>query len=190
MRPAATATLPTSPVTSRPLRGILTRGFTLIELIVVLFVLVLVTTAIVPRVVALQKSRLIKNREATIIRLPAEARNEAARSGVPVRLRIDGTALVVERAPVGGQPEEVKRVTLGPGIQVSDVEQSGQSASISSWQWTVYPDGSADSGGIQFAEGTAQKSLLLAADGSIRWRAGDLPEGLPEHWSAGGLAQH
>ncbi len=165
------------------------RGFTLIELIVVLFILLLMTTAVVPRVVALQKSRRLKDVEARIIRLPAEARNEAVRSGTPVRLRVDGAALVIERAPLNGTPEEVKRVTLGTGIGVDSVEQDGQPANVGSWQWTVYPDGSADADGIQFGEGAAQKSLRLFSDGSARWLLGNLPDGTPERWPAGQLRQ-
>lgn len=176
---------PTSPVTSKLSRK--TRGFTLIELIVVLFILVLLTTAIVPRVVALQKSRHLKDVEANVIRLPAEARNEAVRSGAPVQMRIDGAALVIERAPLGGSPEEVKHVPLGRDLAVSSTETAGQPADTGSWLWTIYPDGSAESGGIEFREGAASKSLLLASDGSVRWVSGDLPEGLPEHWPAGVL---
>ncbi|MGI4791545.1 MAG: pilus assembly FimT family protein [Janthinobacterium lividum] len=174
---------PTSPVTSKR------RGFTLIELIVVLFVLLLLTTAIVPRVVAIQRSRRTKDLEAKIIRLPAEARNEAVRSGNPVRIRVDGAALVMDRAPINGTAEEVKRIALGTGIQVNTVEEAGQPSNTGSWQWTIYPDGSADDGGIQFTEGTAQKSLVLSSDGSVRWLIGDLPAGTPERWPAGQLQQ-
>lgn len=176
---------PTSPVTSKLTKK--HHGFTLIELLVVLFVLVLLTTAVVPRVVALQKSRHLKDVEANVIRLPAEARNEAVRSGAPVQIRVDGTALIMERAPLGGSPEEVKRVMLGRDLEVSGTETSGQSADAGSWRWTIYPDGSADAGGIEFREGAASKSLLLASDGSVRWVSGDLPEGLPERWPAGQL---
>ncbi len=177
---------PTSPVTSKLTKK--HHGFTLIELIVVLFILVLLTTAIVPRVVALQKSRHLKDVEANVIRLPAEARNEAVRSGGPVQIRIDGAALIMERAPLGGSPEEVKRVQFGRDLEVSSTETGGQPADAGSWLWTIYPDGSADAGGIEFREGSAvTKSLLLASDGSVRWVSGDLPEGLPERWPAGQL---
>ena len=186
---------PTSPVTSKLLTSKLLTGkfsknlggFTLIELIVVLFILVLLTTAIVPRVVALQKSRRLKDVEANVIRLPAEAHNEAVRSGTPVQIRVDGAALVMERAPLNGQPEEVKRVPLGRDLQVGGAETGGQPADAGSWRWTIYPDGSADAGGIEFTESAVHKSLLLASDGSVRWVSGDLPDGLPERWPAGQL---
>lgn len=169
------------------LRGRKGTGFTLIELIVVLFILLLLTAAIVPRVVALQKSRRLKDAEARVIRLPAEAANEAVRSGKPVRLRVDGAALALDRAPVGAAPEEFKRVALGRDLEVSAVTQNGQPAGAASWQWTVYPDGSADSGGIEFAEGASRKSLRLSPDGSAEWIIGGLPAEAPERWPAGSL---
>lgn len=165
------------------------RGFTLVELVVVIFVLLLLSTAVVPRVIALQKSRRLKDVEARIVRLPVEARNEAVRAGVPVRLRVDGAALVLERAPTQGAPETVKRVALGGGIQVDAVRLGDQPSNTGAWQWTVYPDGSADAGGIQFAEGAAEKSLLLSSNGDVRWLSGDLPDGTPERWPAGSLRQ-
>jgi len=175
----------TSPVTSR----LSSRGFTLVELVVVIFVLLLLATAVVPRVVAIQKSRRLKDMEGRIIRLPIEARNEAVRAATPVRLRVDGAALVMERAPVNGTPEMVKRVPLGSGIQVESVRLGDQPSNTGSWQWTVYPDGSADEGGIQFAEGASEKSLLLTSQGDARWILGDLPDGTPERWPAGQLRQ-
>ncbi len=185
--PTSPVTNNQSPVTNKPFRTC--PGYTLVELIVVLFVLLLMTTAIVPRVIALQNSRRLKDVEARVIRLPAEARNEAVRTGKPVRLRVDGADLVMDRVPLNGTPEEVKRVALGTGIQVDSVEQDGRPANTGSWLWTVYPDGTAEAGGIQFTEGAARKSLVLSSDGDSQWVLGDLPDGTPEHWPAGQLQQ-
>ena len=186
-RQAGKATPPTSPVTNK--LSIDTPGYTLIELLVVLFVLLLMTTAIVPRVIAIQKSRRLKDMEARVIRLPTEARNEAVRTGKPIRLRVDGAALVMEQAPLNGTSEEVKRVALGAGLQVDTVEQDNRPANVGSWQWVIYPDGTAEAGGIQFTEGAARKSLSLFSDGGSLWVQGDLPDGTPERWPAGRLQQ-
>ena len=168
------------------------RGFTLIELIVVLFVLLLIAAAVVPNVVSLGLSRELKNREGRLARLPAEARNEALRTGKPVRLRVDGAALVMEQVPpdAGGTVPEIKRVNLGRSIAVDSVQLSGRPADTGTWQWTVYPDGSADNGGIEFAEGRVHKSLLLSSDSAARWVGGGLPAPAPERWPAGNLRPH
>lgn len=172
------------------------RGFTLIELTVVLFILLLLSAAVVPNVVSIGLSRDLKNREARIVRLPAEARNEAQRTGKPIRLRVDGATLVMERVPdgaVGGSQiikgEKIKQVNLGKSIEVDSVETGGQPADVGSWQWTVYPDGSAENAGISFDEGKVQRSLLLSADSNARWVSGGLPPSSPDHWPAGQLHQ-
>ena len=175
---------PTLPVTNRT-----ARAFTLIELVVILFVLVLITTAIMPRVVALGRSRRVKSLEARVARLPGEARNEAVRSRRPVRLRVDGDALVVERVPPSGAVEIVQRVGLGGIMQVEDARQDGRDADTGSWQWTVYPDGSADNGGLEFAEGSQERALQLSSDGSARWLPRGLPDAAPDRWPAGQLRQ-
>lgn len=172
---------------SRAANGCPRRAFTLVELIVVLFVLVLLTTAVVPSVVALQRSRRLKSLEARVVRLPLQARNAAARSGTPVRLRVDGDALVLDRAPLNGAPEEITRVALGTSLQVEDVRTGGLSANTDSWQWTVYPDGSAEDGGVQFVERSARKALVLSSDGRAQWVTGDLPDRSRDRWPAGQL---
>ena len=171
------------------------RGFTLIELIVVIFILLLITAAVVPNVVSIGLSRDLKNREARIARLPAEARNEAVRRGKPVRLRVEDAALVMEQVPsdtnagANGTAPQIKQVSLGKSIQVESVQLSGQPSDTGTWQWTVYPDGSAENGGIQFVEGRVRKSLLLSADSAAQWISGGLPAEAPERWPAGNLRQ-
>lgn len=169
----------------------LRRGFTLIELLVVIFILLLITAAVVPNVVSLGLSRDLKNREGRIARLPAEARNEAVRTGKPVRIRVDGSALVMEQVPVdnNGTAQQIKQVSLGKSIQVESVQLAGQQSDLGTWQWTVYPDGSAENGGIQFAEGRVRKSLLLSSDSGAQWISGGLPDQAPDHWPAGNLHQ-
>jgi type II secretory pathway pseudopilin PulG len=167
------------------------RGFTLIELTVIVFILLLVSAAVVPNVVSLGLSRDLKNREGKLARLPAEARLEAARTGKPVRLRVEDTDLVMEAVPANGtgKAQRIKQVNFGKSIQADTVQLNGQPSDTGSWQWTVYPDGSAENGGIEFAEGKVLKSLLLSSDSEARWISGGLPEQAPDHWPAGRLHQ-
>ena len=167
------------------------RGFTLIELTVVIFILLLISAAVVPNVLSIGLSRDLKNREARLARLPAEARNEAVRIGKPVRLRVEDTALVMEQVPANttDKAQKIKQVNFGKSIQVDSVQLSGQPSDMGAWRWTVYPDGSAENGGIEFVEGKVRKSLLLSSDSDARWVSGGLPEQSPEHWPAGRLHQ-
>jgi hypothetical protein len=166
------------------------RGTTLAELTVVLFILVLIATAVVPRVIAYQRSQNAKALEAKIARLPLEARNESADKQIPVTLRVNGDTIVMEELPADGSaPQEVKTVDLGTDIQVDSVQLNGQPSDVGSWLWTVYPDGSCDKAAVQFAEGTAHRSLVMLADGTTQWTDGEMPDQSQDQWQAGVLQQ-
>lgn len=186
-------------------------AFTLIELVIITIVLVLMAACIVPRMIALTRSRALFEVEAAIQRAPLEARNEARRSQVPVRLRVENGALLMEwvldsqnqqqqpntamqaNPPTlrsdGVSPQEFKRITLGDDIQVQYAQRNNQNSDLGSWQWTVYPDGSADTAGLQFSEGNKQKSLVLTNTGDGQWLEGALPDTSQQQWPAGELQQ-
>jgi prepilin-type N-terminal cleavage/methylation domain-containing protein len=167
-------------------------AFTLIELLIVLTILIVTAAAVMPRVVAYEESQRAKALEASIIRLPIEARNEAVKSQVPVRIRVDGDMLMMERMPLDitgtQQPQTVKQLSLGNDIQVENVQTQDSAGTSSSWAWTAYPDGSADTGGIQFVINSAEKSLVLPAKGDPQWVDGPLPDQTQQKWQAGSLA--
>lgn len=170
-------------------------GFTLIEMIVVITILALMAALIIPNFLAMKRSREQRTLEAELIRLPAEARLEAQRSAVAVTLRVDGDALVMERAPNQDEsdPTIVKRLELSDEMRVDSAREGNQSIDLASWQWVVYPDGSADTAGLEFVEGESSRhSLLLPANSgeNSRWLAGSLPEdNSGERWPAGDLEQ-
>jgi len=164
----------------------------LMELLIVMAVLVIASAAIMPNVVAYEKSQAAKKLEASIIRFPTEAKNEAVKSQMPVRLRIESDSLVMERVPLDAtgsqQPQSVKQLSLGTDVQVENTQVANTSSNDASWQWTTYPDGSSDSGGIQFSIGSAEKSLVLPSTGDPQWVDGPLPDQSQQKWQAGQLA--
>lgn len=164
-------------------------GFTLVEMTVVISVLALMAALVMPSMVAVQRSRRLHDLEAALLRAPAEARNEARRSQMPVALRVEGDALVMERMPIESEPEEVKRVALGDDIRIESARQGSEPVDMTSWQWVAYPDGSAETGGLEFSEGSARKSLVLRSDGNAQWVAGELPDIEDVRWPAGEIEQ-
>jgi len=125
-------------------------GFTLVETLIVLFVMVLIAAGVTARLVTFTQARAIKDLEANVARLPTEARNEAVTTQTPVRIRIVGADLVEEQVSVSGEPVTIKEVDLSSTLTVDGVQLNGQTSDTGSWAWTVYPDGSADKAGIQF----------------------------------------
>lgn len=178
---------------------------------VVITFLALMAAMIIPNLVAIKRSRDLQDVEAALARLPMEAKNEARRARVPVTLRVDGNTVVLERLAVpeegtaaaigtdaaSAEPEEFRRVRLGRDIEVETVLTADESLDVAAWQWTVYPDGSADaSGALLFSVAGTQKALALTGDGGSRWVTGevgaDIAESVSvasERWAAGELEQ-
>ena len=172
-------------------RGAARRAYTLIEMIVVITILALMAALILPSFLAMKRSREMRDAESALIRLPAEARVEARRSAAAVTLRVEDETLVMERAGTEDAPDpvEVKRLELPEGIRVDAARSGADSTDVASWKWVVYPDGSAETAGLEFVEGeSARHSLMLPATGgeSSRWVPGELPQDNEnDRWSAG-----
>jgi type II secretory pathway pseudopilin PulG len=168
------------------------RSFTLIEATVVITILALLAALVIPNVVAMKRSRDVQSLKASILRLPAEAINEASKSKRAVTLRAEGSdTLVMERVGAEGEdPSEVKRLALSQELQLDSALSEGQSVDLGSWEWTVYPDGSAKPGRLELLEGSRVLSLRLPSEGELpRWIRATGTETSEERWSAGELEQ-
>jgi type II secretory pathway pseudopilin PulG len=167
-------------------------AFTLMELLVLMTVLVIAAAAIFPNVVAYEQSQKAKKLEASILRFPLDAKDEAVKAQMPVRIRVDGNTLVMERMPLDftgqQQPQMVKQLDLGDTVQVENTQAASNTATDTSWEWTTYPDGSSDQAGIQFSFGSVEKSLVLPAVGDPQWTTGVLPDQTQVKWQAGQLS--
>ena len=165
------------------------QAFTLIEVILVITILTLMVALVVPNLIAIQRSRQLLSLEASIVRLPAEARVAAVKSGQPVTIQVTGEALVMQQTQTDGSSSEMKQVPLGTQITVENTQQDGRPVDPTAWQWTAYPDGTADSGGLEFSLGTTTKSLVIPRDRNARWIDGTLPDTSQDEWPAGELLQ-
>lgn len=187
----------TSPAISDARSGRSRAGTTLIELTVVLAVLLLIAAAVGPRVVAIQQSQNLKQLEAKVARLPAEAQNQAITLQTPIRLRISSNSIVLEKVTLdsyGGitadtQSEQIKQVDLGDSITVDNAEMNGQNAPPDSWTWIVYPDGSSDTGALEFEVDKSHYALVINERARSQWIQGDMPDQTQDQWPAGTYVQ-
>jgi type II secretory pathway pseudopilin PulG len=162
------------------------RAYTLVELTIILVVLVLMAALVVPNLLSMLRSRSIFAEEQAVLRAPLTARTLARRSKVAVALKLQGNAIVIEKHKDDNSDEEVKRVPLD-SLRVRSTHKNGNAEDQGTWKWTVYPDGTSDTGGIEFAEGAVKKSLALSANADARWVDGDLPNTSDDTWQAGQL---
>lgn len=166
------------------------RAFTLIEMMVVIAVLTLLAAFITPNLVALQRSRTLRSLEASVLRLPAEARVEAQRRRAAVTLRVDGDNLVLESKPSKDEdPVEVKRLSLEGELTAQEAQTNGEGVDLASWAWTVYPDGTAKAASLELQEGSQTRTLLFSSEGEARWATGTEVSPAEERWQAGELEQ-
>lgn len=184
-------------------QGVSRRGFTLAEMIVIIFVLALIAGYVLPHVASYLDERDEMTLEGQIARLPAQVKNDAVRLQQPVALTIQGNALVIEETPPqewqtvnSSQQTQVtqgitvlQQLDLGSNIQITSVQTQGQPADLGTWTWTVYPDGSAEDEGLEFTIGRQTRSLVLQSDGDSRWLGTALPDQSPTQWSAGQLEE-
>lgn len=177
-------------------------GFTLVEMTVVTAILAMMAALVVPNLVSLKRSRDIRDAEAALSRLPVEARNEARKAGVPVTLRIEGDAIVMERpvtipSSTGGVPEEdgtveeTRRVRFAQDVEVEAARLRSEDIDPSVWIWQVYPDGTAEEAALTFREGERRRTLTLPVDAAVlaRWTDGEMPPAEIERWPAGEVEQ-
>ena len=164
-------------------------GFTLMEMMVIIFILILISAAVIPRVVAYLASEQLKSLEASIARLPGQARQDALRLQEPVRLRLEGSTIYEEEVPVVGDITQVKELDLGSTVQIDSAQKNYQNIETSSWDWTAYPDGTSDGGGVQFSVEGQEMSLIIPVLGNATWVTGPLPDESQDQWTAGQLQQ-
>jgi hypothetical protein len=100
-------------------------------------------------------------------------------------IKVEGASLLLTRTVEGSVAQEVRRVQLGSDIRIDRAQLNDQSVDTTSWEWSVYPDGSSDRGGLQFRVERRTMSLRLSADGDVRWETGSLPDPGRDRWQAG-----
>jgi prepilin-type N-terminal cleavage/methylation domain-containing protein len=186
--PAATAT----PRTSRTETRISKRGFTLIELTVVITILVLFAVAVAPNVLNQQRSGETRAFYSAARRIVSTARETAISTKSPVFLTFDDSQRRLVLSQDDAQTEqksEIEHVSLPDGINAGAFRVGGVDSNSSDWSIGFYPDGTADAGGLELELGDGQRSLMIAANGSATLSDGEMPDTTADRWPAGSYEQ-
>lgn len=167
-----------------------TRAFTLIELSVVVFLIVLLVAAVAPNLVAMKRSQVEREFPIALRRIAVEARERAIASGTPLALTFGDQLQVlnlVEPSADGTNDLQLRQLVLTPEIQTGRLEIAGSESNSADWVLRFYPDGTSDGGGVEFTRGGNQTFALVvdAATGSSRLVDGPLPDTLNQRWQAG-----
>lgn len=189
MCPAATAITATLAKTSTKHNK---RGFTLIELTVVITILAMFAAAIMPNLVSERRSRAVRQFFPEARNLLMETRSRSIGDGQARTIRYeDGSGrLIVERTDVEtGDTSEERGITLPEGVTGSAFRIERTDSTSGEWRIGFYADGKSEGGGIEFDADGRTVSLLIDPSGSVRIIQESLPDVSQEEWDAGGYEQ-
>lgn len=180
------------------------RGFTLIEITVVVAVIVILAATAVPGLFAARRSREARAFFSNLRDLGVRARNEAIRLPATVVLTYDeaetrfqleveveeeGTSSLSRSTTQETEPAEERlqgtEVVVPEGITVQSFRANGDDTTASEWRIRFFPDGRSDGGGLQIEDAGIIQSWVVDDSGRERLLEVELTETEAERWEAG-----
>jgi prepilin-type N-terminal cleavage/methylation domain-containing protein len=170
------------------------RGFTLIELTIVIALIVMFAIAVAPNVLAQRRSVAVRSFFLGIRRIVSEAREAAVTQKATVYLTYDegSNRLVVSRASTqedSEQRQEFASLDVPDEIEPSDFRVAQADANAADWSVAFYADGTSDGGSLQLDSGEDGRSLTITSAGYALVANGETPDPATEKWEAGSYEQ-
>jgi prepilin-type N-terminal cleavage/methylation domain-containing protein len=187
MVPKAVSRGPKTRTWSNSIR-MLRRGFSMVEMTVVIVVLALMAAAIMPNVGTAVEQNRRRNYRLAVPRLVGEAQNYAIREGQTVTMRADTDGAFTLVTEAEGEENTINELTPVEGVDIDALLTADGSDPGSDWQINFYPDGSSDGGVIELSDaGAPFRYQVLKSSGKVRRIGEDTPLEA-EKWEAGNLA--
>lgn len=168
------------------------RGFTYVELVVVIAIILLAAAMISPRVSAMKEGRVVREFKTSIRDLASRARSRAIDSGDLVYLSYDKTSnrlSAVERNSEGTE-RPLQQLTSPTRIKPLKFTADKNASQGDNWQVPFFADGTSLGGGIEFEEGDRHFSFVVnPADGQSRIVEGPMPDLSLDRWPGGTYAK-
>lgn len=168
------------------------RGFSLVEMSVLIGILLLLAALVIPNVMRMQDAMAMVTAKSNVVVFVAQAMSEARKSSVTVRLRDDGGTLIMESVQGNQDPTELKSSTFSgkltlQSVELPSAEPNAEPETVD--YWSAYSDGQCDAADLTFSSDTGNNLILrVSKSGSATWFT---PETLPEtqassaKWAAG-----
>lgn len=170
--------MPTSP------RAKIRRGFTLIEMSVVVLIIALLAAAVAPNLVSLKTGRELRQFRSDLRQLAAQTRESAISTGKELDLSFGSNRFSVQ--PADTESTVVPRTLAVPDVVTTNrFELAGADSSEGEWTLRFYPDGTTDGGGVELREGQNAFALQIKKSGEVLVVDGNLPDTTAEKWQAG-----
>ena len=185
------------------------RAFTLVEMTIVVFILGIIASTLISRLMVQQDGNKMRNSIQKIESVAYKAEQLAVTSGQMRTLGYDestqsltisqdadsndlvsnqpNNTLKQSSSNSSGQDSDISE-SLGAGWTVSEVRNSS-SETESTLSIKFYPDGTAEPKSVQFQLGDLTVVLKVTADGRISVKRGVIEEDNQQEWEAGQLEQ-
>jgi type II secretory pathway pseudopilin PulG len=164
-------------------------GFTLIEMTVIIAVLLILSSAIVPRLLSFSQSQRERAFMQQLLAMTAEGREAAIRLGKDVTMQYDDSknAFAMHYQDDSQNDSTLQTVVLPPNFQASKFEVGPNTTGASDFKLTFYPDGTADGGGVEIGRNTTDITSISVdkATGTVSLLHDPLPEVSDQTWQAG-----
>lgn len=182
-----------------------TRGFTIVDVVMVVFLITLLASTVYPAIGAIQKSQAAIGFRQSIESVAQKARTEAIQQNRATALRFNADGqigwdfieeLTEEQVANGEETDELELGAVRDAIQPTDTtefltfELDRENVTREEWQVGFYPDGTADRGFLEFTQDDQTFVLIVNPEsGSTRVSPGTLSEQEEDEWPAGEIEQ-
>ncbi|MES1227941.1 MAG: hypothetical protein ABUL72_04670, partial [Armatimonadota bacterium] len=164
--------------------------FTLIEMLVVIFVLSLTAAFMVPKLFLARDSAKQRAFEDTMVSLVGTAKREAEAKKQVAKLKVSDQSMEVVTVDEDQVETSVRTEALPSGVTVGALSIRGQDSTAAEWSLTVYPDGRTHQASIELDESGRVRTFFIYADGRTVWREGKAADSQTDQsWEAGNLEQ-
>lgn len=165
------------------------RGFSLIELSVVVLVLAMLAATVVPRLVALRRGDEVRRFKMKLPALIGEARSRAISSGETAVVQLQASENRFGLASGAESSEsQAKTISLPGDAAVQKTRIGRTEGEASDWEIRFFPDGTCQGGAIEFRiDGSILTLVVDGRSGRAQWTEGGIPPIEDEEWAAGEL---
>jgi len=164
------------------------RGFTLIELSVVIVVLAMMAALIVPNLVTSLRGGQVKVYRQSVFDIVRQGREEAVTRGATVTLNGEESGVVTLTLPGEEGEATIKETQEGGDVTVSGFESFTTASNGAEWSTRFFPDGSSEGGAFQLDEGQSSVTVRIRrADGRMVVTSGPVSDNANEEtkWEVG-----
>ena len=164
------------------------RGFTLMEVTVVIAVLVITAVMIMPAI-SRQKGQITQRDFVPALRrIVSSARTAAIDQSVTTYLSWDDSqakVILYKQGTADGGDEQLTSISVPNAFTTNSFVLNGESSNSGDWKLHFYPDGSSETGGVEFTDNGKTQYMLVNIRGIGQLAGGSLPETSSDHWPAG-----